>query len=601
MNDEARAERAARWGVATGYRDASGAWRAVPDATVDSVLEAMAADGDPATHADEVWCVGVGESRRLDAPARLFTEDGAELDVVDALPPDLPVGYHRLARRDGDRETRLIVSPRTCYLPDRLHTWGWAVQLYALRSRESWGIGDLEDLRRLARWSRGLGAGMVLVSPLHAPSPGVPQQPSPYYPSSRRFRNLLHLRVDDEQLNGTARAMNTNRHIDRDAIFRLKLQALEAAWDRFTGDDAFDRYVAELGDSLMRYATFCARRERGHVDAERLRFHTWVQWSLDRQLEIASRELALVHDLAVGVDPDGADAWADRHVYANGASVGAPPDEFNTGGQDWGLLPFDPWRLRAHGYEPFIQTVRAGFRHAGGLRVDHVMGLFRLFWIPAGCGPEEGTYVDYPASDLLDILALESHRARAFVVGEDLGTVQDEVRAELARRRVLSYRLLYFEPRDPSTLPEHALAAVTTHDLPTIAGLWTGSDLARQREAGMRPNEEGTKHLRARIRSLAGVDDDAQLDEVAAGIHRALARAPSALLAATLDDALGVEERPNLPGTTAATNWSTALPLPLEAIEQDRRVRGVAEALGRRAPVEPARSSPNSPSSPSAE
>jgi 4-alpha-glucanotransferase len=433
---------------------------------------------------------------------------------------------------------------------------------------------------------------MVLVSPLHAPSPGVPQQPSPYYPSSRRFRNLLHLRVDDERLNDTARAMNANRHIDRDAIFALKVQALEAEWERFAGDLAFDRYVAEQGDSLVGYARFCARRERERDDADRVRFHMWVQWLLDRQLEIASRELALVHDLAVGVDPEGADAWVDRHAYAHGVSVGAPPDEFNTGGQDWGLLPYDPWRLRAGGYQPFIDTVRAGFRHAGGLRVDHVMGLYRLFWIPAGREPEEGTYVRYPAADLLDILAVESHRARAFVVGEDLGTVEDDVRADLARRRVLSYRLLYFEPGDPSTLPENALAAVTTHDLPTIAGLWTGTDLVRQREAGMQPNEEGAAHLRARIRSLAGVGDDAPVGDVVAGTHRALARAPSALLAATLDDALEVEARPNLPGTTEATNWSTALPLALDAIEQDGRVRLVAEALGRRAPAETAQTSP---------
>ena len=465
MNDAAlndatseKSARAARWGVATGYHDASGAWRDVPDTTIDAVLEAMGADGESPVVDDDVWCIGVGDPPpRLDAPARLFTEDGGELDVVDALPPDLPVGYHRLARRDAEHVTRLIVSPRACFLPDRLHTWGWAVQLYGLRSRESWGIGDLDDLRRLALVARprgGHGAG----EPAARPSPGVPQQPSPYYPSSRRFRNLLHLRVDDEQLNDTqlresARAMNADRHIDRDAIFRLKLQALERQWERFSGDAAFDRYVTEQGESLVGYATFCAQRELGHADPDRVRFHMWVQWLLDRQLEVASRELPLVHDLAVGVDPDGADAWVDRDAYANGVSVGAPPDEFNTGGQDWGLLPFDPWRLRATGYEPFIETVRAGFRHAGGLRVDHVMGLFRLFWVPAGCGPDEGTYVQYPAADLLDILAVESHRAQAFVVGEDLGTVEDGVRADLARRRVLSYRLLYFEPGDPSRAP----------------------------------------------------------------------------------------------------------------------------------------------------
>jgi 4-alpha-glucanotransferase len=307
----------------------------------------------------------------------------------------------------------------------------------------------------------------------------------------------------------------------------------------------------------------------------------WVQWQLDRQLERASRELPLVHDLAVGVDPGGADAWVDREVFAPGMSIGAPPDEFNTQGQDWGVLPYDPWRLRAAGYEPFIQTLRAGLRHAGGLRIDHVMGLFRLFWVPAGSGPGAGTFVRYPADELLDIVAIESRRAGAFVVGEDLGTVEDDVRAELAARRILSYRLLYFEAGDPRDLPERALAAVTTHDLPTIAGLWTGSDLARQREAGMRPNAEGETRLRERIRSLAGVPIDAPIGDAVEGAYRALARAPSALLAATLDDALGVEERPNLPGTTETTNWSTALPRSLEQIEEDAGVRRVARALTR--------------------
>ena len=295
---------------------------------------------------------------------------------------------------------------------------------------------------------------------------------------------------------------------------------------RFSGDPAFDRYVTEQGEAFVGYATFCARREPGTTTRPRAASTCGCSGRSTASSRSASRELPLVHDLAVGVDPDGADAWVDRDAYAHGVSVGAPPDEFNTAGQDWGLLPFDPWRLRAAGYEPFIQTVRAGFRHAGGLRVDHVMGLFRLFWVPAGCGPEEGTYVRYPAADLLDILAVESHRAGAFVVGEDLGTVEDEVRAELARRRVLSYRLLYFEPGDPSTLPSNALAAVTTHDLPTIAGLWSGHDLVRQHEAGMQPNVDGAARLRARIRSLAGVDDGAPLDDVVAGTYRALRPCP---------------------------------------------------------------------------
>jgi len=301
------------------------------------------------------------------------------------------------------------------------------------------------------------------------------------------------------------------------------------------------------------------------------------------QLAAASADVAIVHDLAVGFDPDGADAWEWQDVVAPGMSVGAPPDEFNRRGQDWGLPPFDPWRLRAAAYRPFVETVRSAFRHAGGLRLDHVMGLFRLFWVPHGTGPSEGTYVRYPAAELLDIVALESHRAGAWVVGEDLGTVEDEVRRELAARHVLSYRLFWFEDGDPASYPERALAAVTTHDLPTVAGLWSGADLAAQQGAGMDPSVESAAALRARVAQVAGAADDAPVDEVVAGVYEALGRAPSLLLAAGLDDALSVEERPNMPGTVDQwPNWSIALPASIEEIKADPRPRAIAELLNRR-------------------
>ena len=313
--------------------------------------------------------------------------------------------------------------------------------------------------------------------------------------------------------------------------------------------------------------------------ADRVRFHAWLQWLLDSQLAAAAT-LPVVEDLAVGFDPGGADAWAWQDLLALDVRVGAPPDEFNTQGQDWGLPPFIPWKLRAAGYEPFVQTIRTSLRHAGGLRVDHVMGLFRLFWIPLDGGQAAGAYVRYPASDLLDILALESHRAGAFVVGEDLGTVEDAVRQELAERQILSYRLLWFEPDSPERYPHQALAAVTTHDLPTIAGVWTGADLVAQREIGLAPNEDGQAELHRRLGQRADVEADASVADVTTGAYRALARAPSRVLMATLDDALGVAERPNMPGTTDQwPNWSLALPTPLEDVEADPTVAAVAEAL----------------------
>jgi 4-alpha-glucanotransferase len=296
-----------------------------------------------------------------------------------------------------------------------------------------------------------------------------------------------------------------------------------------------------------------------------------VQWLLDEQLATAGADIALLGDLAVGFDPGGADAWVWQDVVAHGVRVGAPPDAFNAFGQDWGLPPFVPWRLRAVGYEPLVQTVRAALEHCGALRIDHVMGLFRLFWIPDGAQPSDGTYVGFPGSELLDIVALESARAGAVIVGEDLGTVEDEVRAELAERAVLSYRLVWFESEPPEEFPEQALAAVTTHDLPTVAGAWSGSD------------EHADDEQRARLLEVTDLPPTAQVSDVVVAAHARLARAPSMVVTATLDDALCVEERPNLPGTTTERpNWSLALPKDLEDIVDDPVVARVADALAAR-------------------
>ncbi len=291
---------------------------------------------------------------------------------------------------------------------------------------------------------------------------------------------------------------------------------------------------------------------------DRVRFHEWVQWLLDDQLRIASRGGAsIVNDLPVGFDPGGFDAWAWQRLIAAGARVGAPPDRFNPHGQDWGLPPFVPHRLRAAHLAPFIETVRAALRYAGGLRIDHVMGLFRLWWIPVDA-PGGGAYVRYPADELLAVLAIESRRAGAVVIGEDLGTVARGVRRSLARRGLLSTRLVLFERRGMDRLPRSVLAAVTTHDLPTVAGAWRRSDLADQRAAGLDPDPRDLEILRERLARTAGVAPDASVEELVLRVHRALAASPAALVSATLEDALRVETRPNLPGTTRAqrANWS---------------------------------------------
>lgn len=601
-----------RWGIADGYGDCEGRWRPTPPLTHAALVAAMGGGEVPAEA--PVRVIAPGEYRRVEGPGELRYEDGGVFRLKRFAPPDLPLGYHQVHRPDG-RIERIIVTPRRCRLDPRMRAWGWTAQLYALRSRRSWGMGDLGDLRDLAAWSaRELGARFLVMNPVFASTPKSPLDPSPYYPGSRRFRDPLYLRVEDvpgasaalgqlEPFAAAGRALNKERRIDRDRIWALKLQALEYLGSRSPGDAGFDLYRLREGEPLRQFAAFCALAEyfRGGwrswpsqyhdphspavrffaaEHAQRVQFHEWLQWLLDRQMTAAARELALVEDLPVGIDPDGPDAWVWQKFLAQGATVGAPPDPYSAAGQDWRLPPFIPHRLRAAGYGPFIETVRAAMRYGGGLRIDHVMSLFRLFWIPRGAGPAEGAYVHYPASDLLDIVALESHRAGAFVVGEDLGTVEEGVREELAARAILSTRLLWFEDGPPQRYPEQALASVTTHDLPTAAGLWTGADATEQRALGRDPGN-GPGEMRERMRKIAGVADGAGLREVILELHRQLARAPSVAVTATLEDALAVEQRPNIPSSTAdeRPNWSLALPKTLEEIRTDPQVRALAVAL----------------------
>ena len=604
-------DRALRWGISTAYEDTSGKIVEPPESSLRAILDAMGAEGASPEVDAPILVVTEGKSVAVPFSGALVLEDGNEISVEERWPKSVPLGYHRLEGKG--RSMSVVVTPAACKNPTDLRAWGWQVQLHSVRSRASWGFGDLADLAALSRWSSELGAGFVLINPLHSPAPTLHQSPSPYYASSRLFRNLLYLRIEDvpgaaassreiESLAVAGRALNDERLIDRDEVFRLKSQALTILWARFEGDAAFDRFCSDQGTALHSFATFCALAEEfgaswhtwppeyrepssiavesfAKKSAQRVRFHKWLQWLLDKQFSKAATSSVVIADLAVGFDPGGADAWMWQELIANDISIGAPADEFNMQGQDWGAPPFDPWKLRAACYEPFIQTIRASFRGAGGLRIDHVMGLARLFWVPAGSGPEEGAYVRYPVEDLLGILALESHRAGAFVVGEDLGTVEPGLREQLAARGVLSQRVLLLEPGEPRNYPQRALASVTTHDLPTIAGLWTGSDLSAQRKLGLIPNEESTGAQRQRIADATGLTDEAPMDEVVLRTHSLLAQSPS-MLAASLEDITGVDERPNMPGTIAPTNWSLALPVGLEEIRELPLARRIADLLG---------------------
>ena len=572
------------------------------------------------------------------------------------LPADLPTGYHRLHVDAGgvDATAALIVAPDAVALPASLgggRTWGLATQLYSVRSEKSWGMGDLTDLTDLAVWSAAQhGAGFVLVNPLHAAAPVAPMEPSPYLPTSRRFVNPIYLRVEavpefayvaDRRELRKARASAQSRArksalIDRDAVWKVKRAALKAVFrvPRSAGRDlAYAAYRRREGVALDHFATWCALAEKYGDDwhvwprelrhpggeavaafaakrAETVDFHRWLQWQLDDQLTgaqataiQAGMSLGIMHDLAVGVDPNGADAWALQDVLALGVSAGAPPDDYNQLGQDWSQPPWRPDQLVEQGYEPFRALVNAVLRHAGGVRIDHVIGLFRLWWIPRGAAPTEGTYVRYDHEAMIGIVALEAQRAGAVVVGEDLGTVEPWVRDHLRDRGLLGTSILWFEldrDGDGGPLParrwrEYCLSSVTTHDLPPTAGYLAGEHVRIREELGLltRPASEELAHDRAEqdawlaaLRTAGLLGDDPTVEQIVSALYAYLGRTPSRLLALALPDAVGDVRAQNQPGTTNEyPNWRVKLAGPdgrevlLEDVFADPRAAALANVM----------------------
>jgi 4-alpha-glucanotransferase len=580
-----------------------------------------------------------GRPHPLPGAALVESEDGSQIAVRDELPADLSPGWYRLHTHGGQTAT-LVAAPPT--VPTSPATWGWMLQLYALRSSRSWGIGDLGDLREFVNWTAAEhGAGAVLLNPLHAPGPTHPVQPSPYTPSSRRFANPLALRIEDVDVYRRAdpdtraevdalRVSATTGRIDHDLVWAAKRDALELLWRADGRPDPFADDSAS--DGLRDWATYCALAERhggrwsrwpeplrdvggSAVTAARrelrprLAFHAWVQLQCAEQLtavregaHAAGMSLGVLHDLAVGVDADGADAWALADVLASGVSVGAPPDNFTPRGQDWGLPPWRPDRLAATGYAALRDMLRAVLGHADGLRIDHVAGLWRLWWIPPGDSPDRGTYVHYDADTMLAVLALEAHRAGATVVGEDLGTVEPEVTEALADNEMLGCAVAWFtrdesapdEPLlPPVKWPSRAAASLSTHDLPTAAGFLRGEHVQARADLGLlddvpaeraNADKERAEWL-ALLRSeglLPDADGGAEPDEKAiiAAMHRLLALAPSRLKLISPYDVLAETRQPNLPGTIDEyPNWRLPLPVTLEELKADPRVADITAAF----------------------
>ena len=585
------------WGIARRWLDDAERECTPGEATVAALRTVI---GTPPDDLELRAPIVLTPGRRTVLPVgELECEDGTRRPVGGAAPADLPLGYHRLHPAEGPGR-RVVVSPGRCHRPADLRTWGWAVQLYAARSAGSWATGDLADLRSLRELAQAQGAGFLLVNPLHGVAPTAAQEDSPYLPATRRFRNPLYLRVEEVPgvvLTAAERAegarLGAADVLDRDAGWALHRAVLRRA---FTTSPAFEAWRAEQGEPLEQWARWCSLAQvhgddfhdwpvalqdpaTAVTDPDEAAFHAWLQWCLAVQLDAACDGLTVLQDLPIGVSGGGADAWAWQDVLADGVTVGAPADAFNALGQDWGSPPLVPWRLRLADYEPFVQSVRATLAGGGGLRIDHVMGLFRLWWVPAGMSPTDGAYVRYPWRDLLAIVALESHRAQALVVGEDLGVVEDGVREALAEHDLLSYRVLYFEDDAPPDYPVDAMAAVSTHDLPTVAGLLDGSDVVEMTGLGLGSAVELAPGRQAML-DVIGAQPGGRPLNALRDAYRRLGLAPSAMLYATLDDAVLAVRRPNIPGTTARANWCIPLPLRVEELGGLESVRSVAGILG---------------------
>jgi 4-alpha-glucanotransferase len=603
-----------------------------------------------------------GAERRAEGTARSRRGGPPTIALPRDLPQGYHEVRIALRGAHGERELRqrLVVVPPRCPSPVELlqgeRVFGVTANLYTVRSERNWGVGDCTDLAALLEWSAEVGGAFVGVNPLHALR-NRGGDVSPYSPVSRVFRNVLYIdpeavpelgesaeardRCDSRDTRAALAELRAAPRIDYARVMRVKMPALEALHRAFVrahrGRDtargrAYAMWLEQQGAAIDDWATFCVLEEhfagraarwrewpaefhdpRGETvrefrerHAEQVDLHRWLQFELDRQLGEAARRgrgaglpIGLYSDLAIGASPDGSDGWLEPALFVGGVSIGAPPDPYSATGQNWGLPPLDPRALEESGYDYWVRLLRANLRHAGALRIDHVMGLFQQFWIPDGKSGSDGAYVRFPADDLLGILALEATRANALVVGEDLGTVPPDVPPAMERWGLLSSKVFYFE-RDPKggfrrakEYAPMALATANTHDMATLAGYWRGRDIELRREAGLIADGRGEKAERAarvkdrealvavlREEGTLPVDETPERDvALRSAVHAFMRRTPSWLVGLSLDDLVGEVEPVNLPGVgpDQFPSWTRRLTLPLERYRDTADVR---RALG---------------------
>jgi 4-alpha-glucanotransferase len=571
------------------------------------------------------------------------------------LPGDLPCGYHSLQVQKSEVMS-LIVSPGQCWLPERRERlWGIAAQLYLLRSRKNWGIGDFTDLRTLVEIAGARGADVIGLNPLHANFLDQPDQASPYSPASRLLLNVLNIDVtavpdlkhspaaqallDSAEIKHQIKEAREQSLVDYRRVAELKFKALQCIFEesRHREDQprwkSFLQFRSRGGELLEKNCLFFALRThfsaRGKPDwhdwppdfrtpsssavvrfsknhEASVDFLSWLQWLADEQLAAAAKSaqqqgmaVGLYRDLAVGADRAGAETWINASAVVSRAEVGAPPDIYNPAGQTWGIPPFHPGALREEAYRSFIELVRANMRHAGGLRIDHVMGLQHLYWVPEGQKPSNGAFVHYPRDDLIGILALESHRHRCLVVGEDLGTVPRGFRERITDANILSYRVLFFEHDAngaflaPETYPTLALSVLGSHDLPTLRAWWSGDDLKLKKQLNLFPESgelerqsgeraHSRKQLLMALRDAHLIQGEISDFDLLRAAHGFIARTSSMVAMAQLDDLTEEIAPVNVPGTSDQhPNWRRKYSVSLEELSSSRTFLTVVQAFAR--------------------
>ena len=586
--------------------------------------------------------------------------------------PSLVQGYHQLTLQYGENSAccPLIYAPKTCYSPQEASKdkmWGYAAQLYSLTSEDNLGMGDFGDLAKLVEKSAKQNASAIGLNPLHPLYQNNPAHRSPYSPTSRCFLNTLYidlkqvpnfltceaaqLRFNSEEIQNKIAYAKQTELIHYPAVADVKFEILELLFqdiDNLSPAEIteFNDFKANEGEDLIQLATFEALYEHfrktdenaygwpdwpvafqtpdsaevkafQQTESSRVNYFCYVQWLAHRQLKSIANQaitsgmpIGLYLDLAVGCDGSGVDVWADKDVYVAGAAVGAPPDAMNTIGQDWGLTPINPVALQKQGYQPLVKALRSNMQYAGALRIDHILGLMRQYWVAPGMRADEGVYITFPLADILRIIALESRRNSCVVIGEDLGTVPEGFGEIMASAGLLSYKVLFFERWEsgffmrPELYPAQSMVTISTHDLPTLTGWWIGKDLEWRQKLSLYPNEEmGQNERDSRIidRQLlidalvdlnvidiseAPTQAPAKMNrELSLSVQKYMAKAPSHIQLIPLEDALEIVEQVNIPGTIDEhPNWLQKLPVTIEEFDKTNSVNDLAHAMNQARP-----------------